>query len=126
MLSFFLIILSGFPIQSVAENLQVMKAVSIRNMRLTNIEGNPLSKEVEPDTSFVSQFDLTIAENEQDMLFELPTEIMTSDKELYRKVNVAISIENNQLRVVNDSDQQSSIEGVTFEFKLVDYLRSQL
>jgi major membrane immunogen (membrane-anchored lipoprotein) len=125
MLSIFLIILSSFPIQSVAENFQAMKAVSIKNMRLTDIEGNPLSKEVESDTSFVSQFDLTIAENEQHM-FELPAEIMTSDKELYHKENVTVSIENNQLRVINDSDQQSSIEGVTFEFKLADHLRSQL
>ena len=94
-------------------------------MRLTDIEGNPLSKQVEPDTSLVSQFDLTITEHQQ-CTYELPAEITTNDKELYRKEDVTVSIKNNQLRIVNDSDQQAAIEGVNFAFKLANHVRSQL
>ncbi|MGM0165501.1 hypothetical protein IGI39_000443 [Enterococcus sp. AZ135] len=122
-LSILLMVLSSFPLQTIAENLQTAENSGITNLQLENHDGNVLPQEIAPDASLVAKFDLTIAENEQRTL-GLPAEITTSDKELYRKKDVTVSIKNNQLTVVNDSDQQASIEGVNFEFKLADQVRS--
>ncbi|MGG5370282.1 SpaA isopeptide-forming pilin-related protein [Enterococcus sp. AZ196] len=122
-LSILLMVLSSFPLQTIAENLQTAESGSVKNFQLTDIEGGALAQEVVPDASIVSHFDLTIAENKKET-FDLPKEITTNDQKLYHNKEINVSIENNQLKIVNDSDQQASIEEVNFEFKLADHVRS--
>lgn len=123
LLSILLIVLSSFPLQTIAENLQTAEESGVNNLRLTALDGSPLPQEIDPKASFLSQFDLTIAENKKQTL-DLPAEITTADKKLYQNDAVTVSVKGNQLKVVNDSDQQASIEGISFEFKLADQVRS--
>lgn len=123
LLSILLIVLSSFPLQTIAENLQTAEESAVNNLRLTALDGSPLPQEIDPKASYLSQFDLTIAENKKQTL-ELPAEITTADKKLYQNEAVTVSVKGNQLKVVNDSDQQASIEGISFEFKLADQVRS--
>lgn len=123
LLSILLIVLSSFPLQTIAENLQTAEESGVNNLRLTALDGSPLPQEIDPKASYLSQFDLTIAENKKQTL-DLPAEITTADKKLYQNDAVTVSVKGNQLKVVNDSDQQASIEGISFEFKLVDQVRS--
>lgn len=123
LLSILLIVLSSFPLQTIAENLQTAEESGVNNLRLTALDGSPLPQEIDPKASYLSQFDLTIAENKKQAL-ELPAEITTADKKLYQNEAVTVSVKGNQLKVVNDSDQQASIEGISFEFKLADQVRS--
>ena len=48
-LSIFLMVLSSFPIQTIAENLQTVETSRVTNLQLTDSQGNILSKEVKPD-----------------------------------------------------------------------------
>ncbi|MDU5335030.1 collagen binding domain-containing protein [Enterococcus sp.] len=123
-LSILLIVLSSFPLQTIAENLQPSEEPFVKNLQLTDLEGKGLSQEVELDTSIVAQFDLVIGENEEGT-YGLPAEITTNDQKLYQHEDVTVLIEDNQLKITNESNQQASVEGVSFDFKLADQVRSQ-
>ncbi|MDT2524808.1 MSCRAMM family protein [Enterococcus raffinosus] len=122
-LSIFLMVLSSFPIQTIAENLQTVETSRVTNLQLTDSQGNILSKEIKPDALIISKFDLSVGEKEKSTWL-LPAEVTTKDKEIYHEEDVTLTIENNQLTVVNDNDQPASIEGVKFEFQLSDQVRS--
>ena len=123
-LSILLIVLSSFPLQTIAENLQPSEEPFVKNLQLTDLEGKALPQEVEPDASIVAQFDLVIGENEEGT-YGLPAEITTNDQKLYQHEDVTVLIEDNQLKITNESNQQASVEGVSFDFKLADQVRSQ-
>lgn len=123
-LSILLIVLSSFPLQTIAENLQPSEEPFVKNLQLTDLEGKALPQEVEPDASIVAQFDLVIGENEEGT-YGLPAEITTNDQKLYQHEDVTVLIEENQLKITNESNQQASVEGVSFDFKLADQVRSQ-
>lgn len=122
-LSIFLMVLSSFPIQTIAENLQTVETSRVMNLQLTDSQGNILSNEIEPDAPIILKFDLNVGEKEKSTWL-LPTEITTKDEEIYHDEAVTLTIENNQLTVVNDNDQPALIEGVKFEFQLSDQVRS--
>lgn len=122
-LSIFLMVLSSFPIQTIAENLQTVETSRVMNLQLTDSQGNILSNEIEPDAPIILKFDLNVGEKEKSTRL-LPTEITTKDEEIYHDEAVTLTIENNQLTVVNDNDQPALIEGVKFEFQLSDQVRS--
>ena len=56
-LSIFLMVLSSFPIQTIAENLQTVETSRVTNLQLTDSQGNILSKEIKPDALIISKFD---------------------------------------------------------------------
>ncbi|MFQ7236812.1 MAG: hypothetical protein ACLRPU_18215, partial [Enterococcus hulanensis] len=90
LLSILLIVLSSFPLQTIAENLQTAEESGVNNLRLTALDGSPLPQEIDPKASYLSQFDLTIAENKKQTL-DLPAEITTADKKLYQNDTVTVS-----------------------------------
>ena len=123
LLSVLLIVLSSFPLQTIAENLSSSEECRVNNMQLTTLEGKALPQENDPKASIVAQFDLVVPENEK-TTFGLPAEITANNQELYHQNETIVSIEENQLKIVNDSDQPASLEGVNFEFKLAEPARS--
>lgn len=116
LLSILLIVLSSFPLHTIAENLQPSE-VSVRSLQLTTTEGEELPQKIDPEATLLAQFDLEIAENDKSKL-GLPSEINADDQKLYQQEGITVSIEENQLVVVNKTDQKALVEGIHFEFKL--------
>lgn len=123
LLSILLIVLSSFPLQTIAENLQPTEGYSVSNMQLTDSEGKTLPQEIDPEATLLVEFDLAIGENEKSSL-QLPTEIKANDLKLYQQEGITVSIEENQLVIVNNNDQKTSVEDVNFEFQLTKQVRS--
>lgn len=121
--SILLILLSSFPLQTIAENLQPAEECCVRNLHLTDLEGKKLPQEIDAETAIIAQFDLVIAGNEKNTL-ELPAEITVNDQMLYQQEEVTVSIEDNQLLLINGSDQNVSIEGMNVEFRLKKHVDS--
>ena len=122
-LSLIAVLFSVFPIQTIAENLQPNEGSNVRNLQLTDSESEKLPQEIDPSSSVTARFDLIITEDEK-QLFALPSEITATDQEIYHDGEVAVSIEENQLKVVNGSGEQTSAENLSFDFKLADTVRS--
>lgn len=123
LLSVVLIVLSSFPLQTIAENLQTSEKCHVRNLQLTDLEGEAFPQKIDPEETLMAQFDLEIDENEKSTL-DLPAEIMVNDQKLYQQEEITVSIEENQLVIDNNGDQKTSIEDVSFGFQLTNQVRS--
>lgn len=115
--SLLLMLLSIFPLGTLAETKQTAANQPVKELKLMDSAGNPLAATIEPEETIFAQFTLTL-EEDADWSLQLPTEILATDQIIFEQENSLISIENNCLKVQNKNGAKQVLKKLSFEFVL--------